>query len=211
KNTPIHNMNTIAKMCVFMVLFIASTMVPNIWALIGICLANLIYALLAKFSFKKLALRTLKIVPWVLVFFFFQVFLFSNPEGSQVYWQWKFISISDYKLKNLARMLLHFMGAMTAISVFIYSIEQSELIDGLKKFSHTNTVIFFMLILRFIPLLTEELSHIVKIQIIREGIRSTRGFVNKVKAILPIIIPLTVQTIRRSTIIAEALEARGMK
>ncbi|MDD7417467.1 MAG: energy-coupling factor transporter ATPase [Treponemataceae bacterium] len=211
KNTPIHKMNILAKTIIFLILFIGNTMLPQIPVLIGFCLASALYALLAKFSPKKLFFRMIKIIPWILFFFIWQVLLFPVNEGDTIWWSWKFLKFTDANLFSLIRMMLHFFGAMTTLSVFVYSTEITEILDGMKKYFHINVVVFFMLILRFIPLLTEELSHIVKTQIIRDGIKSTRGFFNKVKAILPIIVPLMIQTIRRSSIIAEALEARGMK
>ena len=62
--------------------------------------------------------------------------------------------------------------------------------------------------MRFIPILTEVASHIVKTQIIREGIKSAKGLMGKIKAIMPIIIPLILQTLKRSENLSEALEAR---
>ena len=62
--------------------------------------------------------------------------------------------------------------------------------------------------MRFIPILTEEASHIVKTQIIREGIKSAKGLTGKIKTIMPIIIPLILQTIKRSENLADAFEAR---
>ena len=211
KNSLVHRMPILAKTIVFFVLFILTTMFPQMQILLPSCFLALLYAAFADFSVKKLLFRMLKIFPWILFFFVWQVLLFPIGPDDIVYWSWHFLKITDENILSLLRMVLHFFGAMTTISVFVYTTETTEILDGMQKRFHVNVFVFFMLLLRFIPLLTEELSHIVKTQIIREGIKSTKGFVNKVKAILPIIIPIIVQTIRRSTTIAEALEARGMK
>ena len=211
KNSPIHRLPIVVKSIIFSILFIATTMFPQIKILFPACFLTLFYAAFADFSAKKLFRRLLKILPWILFFSVWQILLFPINENDVVYWSWRFIHITDENLLSLLRMILHFFGAMTSISVFSYSTETTEILDGMQKRFNINVFVFFTLLLRFIPLLTEELSHIVKTQIIREGIKSTKGFVNKIKAILPIVVPLIVQTIRRSSTIAEALEARGMK
>ena len=211
KNSPVHKMPILAKTILFFILFIATTMFPQIQILFPACFFALLYAAFADFSAKKLFVRMIKIFPWILFFSIWQILLFPVGENDVIYWSWHFIHITDENLLSLLRMVLHFFGAMTVISVFSYSTETTEILEAMQKHFNINVFVFFTLLLRFIPLLTEELSHIVKTQIIREGIKTTKGFFNKVKAILPIIVPLIVQTIRRSSTIAEALEARGMK
>ena len=61
---------------------------------------------------------------------------------------------------------------------------------------------------RFVPLLAEEGACIVKVQIVRGGLGEAKGFFAKVKKTLPLLIPLFVNTIKRSDLLAEALTAR---
>ncbi|MGP1587505.1 MAG: energy-coupling factor transporter ATPase [Treponemataceae bacterium] len=210
KKSFIHNINGLAKLILFLILLTGSVVSTNIVILTSFCFFSIIYSFLAKFSLKTIFMRSLKIIPWIIVFFIFQVLLFENREFDKLLWSWKFISITDAKLIGLLKMFLHFEGAMITISVFTFSMEQSELLESLKKFCHINVIVFIMLLLYFIPLLTEELSRIIKTQIIREGIKSTRGILKKIQALLPILIPLTIQTIKHSETLAEALEQRGM-
>ena len=211
KNSPVHRMPIVANSLLFLFLFVGSTIFSNMAVIFSFCFLSVLYAAFADFSARTLLRRMRKILPWILFFFVWQVLLFPVGETDVVFWRWHFLKITDENITSLIRMIFHFFGAMTTISVFVYSTDINEILDGMQKRFHLNVFVFFMLLLRFIPLLSEELSHIVKTQIIREGIKSTKGFSNKVKAILPIIIPLIVQTIRRSSIMAEALEARGMK
>jgi energy-coupling factor transport system ATP-binding protein len=155
--------------------------------------------------------------PWILLFFAFQILLFNDLPQDKIIWQWKFITVTDVKIILGLRMLLHFVGAMISISVFTYTMEESEIIDGLKfilkpleklKVNTKIITVAVLMVMRFIPILTEEASHIVKTQIIREGIKSTNSFMGKIKAIIPIIVPLILQTIKRSENLSEALEAR---
>ena len=217
KKSLVHNMQPHSKILLFFALFLSTLVFQNIVLLSCACGISLIYALLAKYPIKKIILRILKMLPWILIFFAFQVLLFKNSPQDKVLWEWNFIKITDVKFMLGLRMILHFVGAMICISVFSYSIEESELVDGMKhllkpfeklKFNTKTVTVMILLVMRFIPILTEEASHIVKTQIIREGIKSAKGLTGKIKTIMPIIIPLILQTIKRSENLADALEAR---
>lgn len=217
KKSVIHNMSAGLKTIVFLIVFTSTLIFSNIPILIGTCGIALLYAILAKYPISKILSRIVKMLPWILLFFAFQILLFKNLPQDKILWQWKFISITDTKINLGLRMLFHFVGAMISISVFAYTMEESEIIDGLKfilkpleklKFNTKIVTVVVLMVMRFIPILTEEASHIVKTQIIREGIKSTKSFMGKIKAIVPIIVPLILQTIKRSENLSEALEAR---
>ena len=116
----------------FFALFLSTLVFQNIVLLSCACGISLIYALLAKYPVKKIIIRILKMLPWILIFFAFQVLLFKNSPQDKVLWEWNFIKITDVKFMLGLRMILHFVGAMICISVFSYSIEESELVDGMK-------------------------------------------------------------------------------
>ena len=64
------------------------------------------------------------------------------------------------------------------------------------------------IIFRFIPLLIEEATSILKTQSIRGGLKNATGKLAKIKAIIPLIVPLIVQTIKRSESLADAITVR---
>ena len=217
KKSIIHNLSAELKTIIFLIIFPLTLVFSNIPVLVGTCVITFLYAILAKYPIRKILSRILKITPWILLFFAFQILLFNDLPQDKIIWQWKFITVTDVKIILGLRMLLHFVGAMISISVFTYTMEESEIIDGLKfilkpleklKVNTKIITVAVLMVMRFIPILTEEASHIVKTQIIREGIKSTNSFMGKIKAIIPIIVPLILQTIKRSENLSEALEAR---
>lgn len=217
KKSIIHNLSAELKTIIFLIIFPLTLVFSNIPVLVGTCVITFLYAILAKYPISKILSRILKMTPWILLFFAFQILLFNDLPQDKIIWQWKFITVTDVKIILGLRMLLHFVGAMISISVFTYTMEESEIIDGLKfilkpleklKVNTKIITVAVLMVMRFIPILTEEASHIVKTQIIREGIKSTNSFMGKIKAIIPIIVPLILQTIKRSENLSEALEAR---
>ena len=217
KDSFMHNLFAGTKILVFLAVLIATLAFQNIPLLAFACGFSFLYGILAKYPIGKLFARILKMTPWLLLFFAFQVLLFKVAPDDKILWEWNFIKLTQVKLLLGIKMFLHFIGAMVSISVFAYTIEETELVEGLKfilypleklKFNTKIITVLILIVMRFIPILTEVASHIVKTQIIREGIKSAKGFMGKIKAIMPIIIPLILQTLKRSENLSEALEAR---
>ena len=71
-----------------------------------------------------------------------------------------------------------------------------------------NLILIIEIIFRFIPLLIEEATSILKTQSIRGGLKNATGKLAKIKAIIPLIVPLIVQTIKRSESLADAITVR---
>ena len=90
------------------------------------------YGILAKYPIGKLFARILKMTPWLLLFFAFQVLLFKVAPDDKILWEWNFIKLTQVKLLLGIKMFLHFVGAMVSISVFAYTIEETELVEGMK-------------------------------------------------------------------------------
>ena len=60
---------------------------------------------------------------------------------------------------------------------------------------------------RFVPLLLEELSDIIKTQLVR-GVFSDAKGLKKILMLVPLFVPLILQTFRKSQAVADALTAR---
>ena len=66
-------------------------------------------------------------------------------------------------------------------------------------------------IFRFIPLLVDEAVSILKTQAIRGGLGNVKGKLAKIRSVIPLIVPLVVQTIKRSEALADAITMRCFK
>lgn len=213
----LHRMTPLPKIALFLPLFIASLCVQDIRMLAAASLCALAYCALSRFSFAKLALIFLKFLPYLVLFALFQFLLFPAAPGEAVFFAWRYFSITPSKLDLATRTVLHVTAALPFLTGFMYSANRSELLDGLKKILSpldkigikTKYVSFtFALVFRFIPVLAEEASQIIKIQLIRGGFKKKRGMFRSLRALLPLFVPLIVQTLRRAEAFAETLEAR---
>ena len=160
-------------------------------------------------SLKKILVRILKVLPWIALLLIFQILFFGSRENEIVYLSYTLfsrwtLSISNTKIALCIKTFLHFINALIALSVFMYTSTETEIIEGFEdvlmplKLLHIptkNILLFFLLVFRFIPLLLDEASAIVKTQVIREGMENTKGFFKTIKTFIPLFIPLILQTI----------------
>lgn len=78
---------------------------------------------------------------------------------------------------------------------------------GLKSAVHTLAMMM-TIALRFIPTLIEEAEKIMNAQKARGADLESGGIVDRVKALIPILIPLLISSVRRAYELAEAMECR---
>ena len=159
---------------------------------------SIIYCLLAKFRIKRLLRNALKILPFLCFFALFQL-LFRQP----------FATITAEKLLFCLNSMLRTYASLFCVSAFFISTPESDLIDGLKVLIPSrNLILILEVIFRFIPLLVDEAAVIIKTQIIRGGLGKVKGKLAKIKAVVPLIVPLVIRTVKRSEILADAIVMR---
>lgn len=179
-----------------------------------------LYALLGGCSPKRLIISILKLVPLLLFFCIFQM-VFAPPLKDEIcFVNFRYFSVTPSKLILCLRTLLKTECALCLIWGFVNSMTEERLVKGFSdlllplKWLHLPVryvTILMDIIFRFIPLLIDEACCIIKTQLIRGGLGKTKGFFGKLRAIIPLIVPLIIQTLKRAEALAEALTARGFK
>lgn len=208
------------KILAFLVLFVFSLIPSTVSFALAMFAAGIIYCLFAHFSLKKLIKAFLQISPFLLFFAVFQI-MFRHPlDGEKLFTTAKYFTLSPSKLWFCLVTYLKTLASLSIISAFFVSTPEYDLIDGLEillkplawiKLPVNYLTLVMEIIFRFIPLLIDEASSIIKTQTIRGGLGETKGFFNKVRSLLPLFVPLIAQTIKRSEALSEALTVRGVK
>ena len=217
KTAPVSRLFPVLKILLFLTLFIFSLAVRPVWlALIMVGIA-IIYCILSGFSLKRFLKVSLKIFPFLLLFAVFQMIFYPALPDEVRYTTWKWFMITPSKLKFCLATFLRTEAALGCISAFFVSTPDYDLIDGLKILLFPLSLIkipvrFFILIcevlFRFIPLLVDEACSIIKTQLIRGGLGKTKGAMSRIRAFVPLIVPLIIQTIKRSEALADAITMR---
>ncbi len=217
KNSFIQKLPAVAKYVVFGVLFITSFLMQTVFYSAAAIAVILLYAAAARYPLKKLFRSFGKILPWALLFFAFQLFFLPQGRGDTVYYASKLLTVTDTKLNAGAITILHLTAAFVSLAVFVYSITEREVLDGLEallapfalmRVPVRHLVLIVGIIFRFIPLLAEEAALIVKVQLIRGGLGQAKGLTGRIRMILPLVVPLIMRTLKRADILADALTAR---
>lgn len=162
-----------------------------------------------RFIFKGLK----AVVFIILLTFVLNLFMFDGT----VLWQWKFLTITYEGLYRSCFMALRLILLIIGTSMLTLTTKPMELTDGLEKLlkpfnrfglpSH-EIALMMSIALRFIPTLLEETDKIMKAQQARGADFESGNLIQRVKNMIPILIPLFVGSFRIAQDLALAMEAR---
>ena len=217
KPSVIQGLPALAKYLLFFALFIFSFVTKHVvTAGIGVG-AVILYGVLARYPLKSGFLSILKLIPWLLFFFLIQIFFLPVYDTDKILWEAGFLVITDTKVLSGVLLLLHLTAAFISLSVFVFSISEQEILDGLESLLYPlgkcglpvrHVTLVAGIVFRFVPLLAQEAALIVKIQLIRGGLGDATGFFAKIRILLPLLIPLTIRTLNQASVLADALTSR---
>ena len=209
KESVIHKLSPLAKYLVFLGLFLTSVFLKSIPLSILSLGVALIYAILAKLPLKKPLKSFFVLFPWVLFFLVLQFLFFPINQGDTVLFYFGIIKITLEKILISVKSILHLATGIFLIFGFMYSTDEKDLIEGFSKMIPSKSAsLILVMIFRFIPLLADEASLIIKVQLVRGGLGDAKGFFNRLRKLLPLFVPLINRTLERANSVAEALTAR---
>lgn len=213
----IPKMHPVFRILLFFVLFVISLCVRNIVFCSIMFGITFVYGLLCGFSIKSMINAFVKILPFLLIFSIFQLMFHPALPDEIRFTTWKWFMITPSKLIYCLATIIRTFACLACICGFFISTPEYDLLDGLQiilkpfeliKIPIRNFILIIEIIFRFIPLLIEEATSILKTQSIRGGLGNVSGKMAKIKAIVPLIVPLIVQTIKRSENLADAITVR---
>lgn len=205
------------KFIVFIALFAASLAVRPLSLCACMFFLSLVYAFSAKYPKRRLFLSLAKTVPLLLFFCIFQMIFYPPLEGERIFLAYRYFTVTPSKLLLCLTTLIRTEGAIACILSFSYTTPEYDIVDGLSVLLKPlaifhipvrYVIIITEIVFRFMPLLLDEASEIIKTQLIRGGLRDAKGFFGRVRSLIPLFVPLVMQTIRRSEALADALTER---
>ena len=206
---PLEKLPAFLRIIMFLLLFVMALVFRSIIPCSVMLVLSIIYCLAANFRFKRILKTGLKILPFLCFFALFQLMFRQSLPDEIHYTTWRFFTVTPSKLLFCLNSMLRTYAALFCVSAFFVSTPEADLIDGLKRLIPSrNLILILEVIFRFIPLLVDESAVIIKTQIIRGGLGKVRGKLAKIKAVVPLIVPLVIRTVRRSEILADAIVMR---
>lgn len=162
----------------------------------------------------KLYLKSLK--PMLFIIVFTAVLNIFYGTGDPL-WQWGFIKITKNGLLNSLFVSIRIITLILASSVLTFTTSPTQLTDAIERLLRPLARIgvpvheFAMMMtiaLRFVPLLLEETDKIMSAQKARGADMESGGVVQRIRALVPVLIPLFVSAFRRAFDLATAMESR---
>ena len=220
KKSPVEKLPPALRILLFLALFVCSLAVRPLCLCAAALIVAAIYGLLCGFSLRRLLSASLKILPFLLFFSIFQMIFHPALPDEVRFTSWRWFTVTPSKLLFCLAAILRTDAALACISGFFVSTPEYDLMDGLNilltplRLLHVPVrylILIIEIIFRFIPLLVDEAVSILKTQTIRGGLGTVRGKLAKIRAVLPLIVPLIIQSIKRSEALADAITMRCFK
>ena len=215
-NSLLHRTDPRIKMIMmieYLVIILVANSVPAV--LLGIGLTTFLMAC----SGVRFSVLIKSVKPLIFVLIFTAVInLFFTAGSDDPLVHWGFIKIYTQGVRNAIMMLIRLLSLVLGTSVLIsFTTSPLELTDSIESLLSPLKKIgvpvheFAMMMsiaLRFIPTLIEETNKIISAQKSRCADFESGNVINRVKALVPILIPLFVSAVRRAEELADAMECR---
>ncbi|BBM19686.1 energy-coupling factor transporter transmembrane protein EcfT [Enterococcus avium] len=213
----IHRLDPRAKL-VASFYFIGIIFLANNWQSYLFLAAFTLFAVFLSKINLNFFLRGVRPLIWLIIFTVALQMLFTR--GGTLYWSWGVFSLSSYGIQNglfifCRFVLIIFMSTLLTLTTPPLSMSDAieSLLNPLKRFHLPVHEIALMLsiALRFVPTLMDETEKIMNAQRARGVDFNDGNLIQKVKAIVPLLIPLFVSSFNRAEDLATAMEARGYR
>lgn len=215
--SPIHKADPRVKMILLILMVVFIFVAQNVYGLM-LSLLFVVTVIAVSKILLKMYLKNLKaILPIILLTTLINMFYGDESSGVLVEF-WK-LTITYDGLYRAFFMALRIILLIVVSSSLTYTTTPNDLTDaiehllsplkfiGLKGAVHT-LALMMTIALRFIPTLVEEAEKIMNAQKARGADLESGSIIQRVKALIPILIPLLISSVRRAYELAEAMECR---
>ena len=210
----IHRLDARVKMLITLLFVIAIFFIKSYFGFMLTAVVLIGVVLLAKLPMMSV-LKSVKGVMFIILFTaILNLFLIKKGE---VLWSWKIFTITKDGVHTTIKMVLRLVLLISGASLLSLTTTPVALADGVEslmsplkliKVPVRDIAMIMSIALRFIPTLFEETNKIISAQKARGASFDTGGLFARAKAMLPVLIPLFVNSFRRADELAFAMDAR---
>ncbi len=212
--SPVHLLDPRTKLVVLIVYIVALFLAVN-WVSYGFMLAFLAVCIAVSRIPLKAFVNGMK--PLLLILVFTSVLNLFFTTGEVPIFQWWIISVYPEGIIRAVFMVARILMLICCTFLLTYTTSPISLTDGLESLLSPLKAIrvpvhelsmMMCIALRFIPTLIEETDKIMSAQKARGADFETGKLTQRVKALVPILVPLFVSAFRRADELATAMECR---
>ena len=211
--SPVHQADPRLKICltIFSIVLIFSA--GNFFSL-ALAVGYILLGMASSRTPLKLYLKSLKPVLFIIVFTGVLNIFYGTGEPL---WQWGIIKITQNGLLNSLFVSIRIVALILASSVLTFTTSPTQLTDAIERLLKPlgklgvpvhEFAMMMTIALRFVPLLLEETDKIMSAQKARGADMESGGLIQRIKALVPVLIPLFISAFRRAFDLATAMESR---
>ncbi len=213
ENSFVHRLDPRMKIILTVLIIVMLFSCKNFLALALTALVTVISVIFSKVPFKMFFKSLKPIVPVVIFTAVLNMFYVSGGKE----WKLWFLTLSEKGLYTAAFMAIRIIFLIVASSILTYTTVPTMLTDAIEKLlsplkvfhiSVHTLAMMMTLALRFIPTLIEEIERITNAQKARGADFESGRLLDRVKALIPILIPLFVSSFKRAYDLAFAMSCR---
>lgn len=217
----VHKMDPRLKILFLIAYITAIFLAKNFYGLAACAFVLILAVLFSRVPLGKV-MRAVRGVLFLVIFTAALNILFYNGytvywSGPAVYWEWKIFRVTQAGIVFSAFLVVRLILLVLCSSLLTYTTTPVALTDGIEslltplkwiRFPVHELALIMSIALRFIPILMDETERIKNAQKARGADFESGGLVKKVRAIVPILIPLLLSAFRRADELGDAMDAR---
>ena len=213
----VHNMDPRAKIVLLIAYLVAVFLADNFFALAAVIVFLILAVIFSRVPFGSV-LRSVKMILFISVFTaILNLFFYASDGELHVLWQWKIITVSWEAIINMIFLAMRLFLLVMGTSILTLTTTPVALTDGLEslltplkwiRFPVHELALIMSIALRFIPTLIDETNRIISAQKARGADFETGGLIRRAKAMIPVLVPLLVSSLRRAEELGDAMDAR---
>lgn len=199
-------------------LFILIIFLANNWQTYAIVMIFSLIAILATRLRLKIFWNGVKPLIWLILFTSLLQMFFTS--GGKVYWQWGVFIVSQYGIINSIYIFIRFTVIILLSTVMTLTTKPLEIADSMEwiltplklfRLPVAEIALVMSIALRFVPTLFDETTKIMNAQRARGVDFSDGTLIERAKAIVPLLVPLFINSLQIALDLSTAMEARGYR
>lgn len=140
--------------------------------------------------------------------------------GGTVYWQWTIFALSSYGITNAIFIFIRFTVIILISTVMTVTTKPLEIADAIEwllkplklvRVPVDKIALVMSIALRFVPTLFDETLKIMNAQRSRGADFNNGGLITRAKAIVPLLVPLFINSLETALDLSTAMESRGYR
>jgi energy-coupling factor transport system permease protein len=215
-----HQRDPRARLISFIVLLVGVIFTPTIWGLLfGFFSVVLIY-ILARVPIRPAIKGIGRAMPFILILAILQLIFTSRAAQPTILWTIFGLEITKTALITALMLIFRFIVLITHLNALVMCLSTAQITAALYHllkpfeklgFPVNDVTMIAQITLRYLPLVAQMAEKTAKAQAARGGDWEQKGFnpIRQAKRVLPLIIPLIVNSLKRAETMALAMESRG--